>query len=323
MPDQDEIQGLDIEAAATQIGDDLFGVPEEEQPNGPVNDAIVTAPETPEAEAAEVVARPAPSSWAKETHELWTKLPAEAQAQIEHREKQMLEGLSQYKEHQDFGRAMRDVTAPYKALLNSQGVDEVKAVQYFLDANYKLSQGSPEQKLAHLQKIAAAYGLSIGPQEQQQQVDPALRTLEEKVNHLTSTLTERQQAQYRETVKQTTSTVNQFASEKDASGNLKRPYFDEVADDIVGFIQLGADLESAYDKAVYANPTTRAKEVARLQKEHEANLRNKSKVEAEAARKASSTNVRGRDTRRSPTEAMGTMEDTMKETLSAIKSRAH
>jgi hypothetical protein len=81
-------------------------------------------------------------------------------------------------------------------------------------------------------------------------------------------------------------------------------------------------LKDAYERAVYANPVTRQKEIARLQTEADTKLREKSKNEAEAARKAARTNVRSRDTRRTPTEPLGTMDETMKSTLSEIRSRA-
>jgi hypothetical protein len=44
------------------------------------------------------------------------------------------------------------------------------------------------------------------------------------------------------------------------------PYFDELANDITKLFEAGLakDLPEAYEKAVYANPTTRQKEIDRL-----------------------------------------------------------
>jgi vacuolar-type H+-ATPase catalytic subunit A/Vma1 len=108
--------------------------------------------------------------------------------------------------------------------------------------------------------------------------------------------------------------------------DASHPYFDEVADDIAVMIQGGHDLESAYEKAVWANPVTRQKELARLQTEQQASIREKAMKEAETARKAASLNVRTRDTSRTPTGPKGTMrnlDSVLEETMREMKSRTH
>jgi hypothetical protein len=47
------------------------------------------------------------------------------------------------------------------------------------------------------------------------------------------------------------------------------------------------------------------------------------RLDALKAKTAKGTNVRTRETTRAPTEPLGTMEDTMKETLAAINARTH
>ena len=134
---------------------------------------------------------------------------------------------------------------------------------------------------------------------------------------------EEQTRKYNDVKAKVESDVAAFADAKDEHNNPKHPYFNDVADDIIPFLNAGASLQDAYDKAVWANPVTRAKEQARLKTEAEKSLRERSKTEAHAAAKASSANVRNRDTRKAPTEPVGKMEDTMKETLADIKARAH
>jgi hypothetical protein len=118
--------------------------------------------------------------------------------------------------------------------------------------------------------------------------------------------------------------VTSFADAKDEKGNAKHPYFDECHEDIVAYINAGHTLEKAYEKAVYANPVTRAKELARLQTESAAALRAKAKKEAEDARNGRSTNVNSKDTRRAPTAPRtGKWEDGMEDILKDIKARTH
>jgi hypothetical protein len=105
--------------------------------------------------------------------------------------------------------------------------------------------------------------------------------------------------------------------------DASHPYFDEVNQDMVVLINGGHNLKDAYEKAVWANPITRQKELTRIQTESAAQLKEKAKVEANAARQAASTNIRGTDSRKAPTEPLGSMDDTMRDTLKRIKERAH
>ena len=274
-----------------------------------------TPPATDSTDAAPSAPRQPPKSWARDKHELWSRLPADAQDYYETREKQFLDGLDQYKSEASFGKSLRDVMAPYRPMLAAQGLDEPTAVQYLLNANYRLTNGTREQRLAAYQKLGQDLQLADAPAHAD--LPPEVRQLQERLAGIESSLTARQQAEFSEARNRATQEVTSFASDP---ANL---YFDEVADDIVAMIQAGHSLKDAYEKAVWANPVTRQKEIARLQTESEAKLREKAKQEAEAARHASSANIRGRESRRAPTEPKGTMEDTMRDTLEKIRNRAH
>ena len=328
--------GIDMEAAVDSISADLnLGAieteeienelpAETEETSGPIAAAEDKPAGESDTQTAAVAAdkqstvRPVPKSWAKEQHERWAKIDPQTQEYIELREKQMLDGIEQYKGDAGFGKTLREVMAPYKPMLAAQGVDEPKAVQYLLNAHYKLTTAPAHEKKAYFESLAKSYGIElVQSTEQPAQVDPIVKSLQDKVNQLESSLTAREQAVLHETRTKTAQEVEAFAADP------KHAYFDEVADDIVALIKTGLPLQDAYEKAVWANPITRAKEMARIQTENEAKLRDKSKQEAIIAKKASSTNVRSRDTKRAPTEPLGTMEDTMKATLSEIRSRTH
>lgn len=267
-------------------------------------------------EAAAPVTRPPPKSWTRDKHELWAKLPADAQEYYEVRERQFLDGLEQYKGEASYGKAMKDVLNPYKPILAAQGIDEAQAVQYLMNAHYKLTQGTTEQRMAAYHKLGADLRLT-GDAPPQSEVAPEIRQLQEKLSGIESSLTARQQAEVNQARERAAKEVSDFASDK------ANPYFDEVADDIVAMIQTGHSLKDAYDKAVWANPVTRQKEIARIQTEAAAKLKVAASKEAEAAKRASSANVRGRETRRAPTEPKGTMDETMRDTLEKIRNRAH
>jgi hypothetical protein len=254
---------FDIDAGVATIAEGL-GItaepePELETPVPEGADPVVEAtPADPNAAApveTAPVARAVPQSWSKDKHEVWAKLPPDAQEQILHREKQMLDGLEQYKGDAGLGRTMREITTPYKALLASQGVDEGKAVSVLLNAHYKLSTLPAESRAQYFAQLAQTYGIDLAglPAQQATQESPEVRAMRERVEKLEGSLTQREQAAYTQAKQKTSAEVNAFAA--------ANPYFDEVADDI---------------------------------------------------------DVRSRDTRRAPTEPLGKMDDTMKETLAEI-----
>lgn len=307
--DQDDAGKNDDTTNATATLDDTAGTATSTGTDKPASDPSKVAAATP---------RPAPKSWAKEKHELWSKLPLDAQEYYETREKQMLDGLEQYKEHSAFGKQMREVIAPYKAFITAQGADEPKAVQFLLNAHYRLSTANPQERAQYFTHLAKSYGIDLAglkPEDAAAVADPHVKALQDQVNNLATSLTAREQQTLNEARGKVQKDVEAFASDP------KHQYFDECSEDIVALIQAGHTLEAAYEKAVYANPVTRAKELARLQADSEKALREKSKTEAEAARKAAGTNVRSRDTRRAPTEPKGSMEDTMRATLKEIRGR--
>jgi hypothetical protein len=322
----DDAPDYDIDKASTELGKSL-GLGGDDKPSDDVDllgdEAVVTDDSAPTDAAAVTETTPTvrqpPQSWAKDKHEIWAKLQPEAQEYFETREKQMLDGLEQYKEHHAFGKQMREVMNPYKAFLTAQGVDEPKAAQYLLNAHYRLTNSQPAEKQSYFAQLAKSYGIDLAGYKPADEtpIDPNVKALQDKVSSLESSLTQREQATLNEAKIKVASEVETFAKDP------KHQYFDECSEDIVALIQAGNTLEAAYEKAVYANPVTRAKEIARLQADNEKALRAKSIAQTEAARKAAGTNVRSRDTRKAPTEPRGTMEDTMRATLKEIRERTH
>jgi hypothetical protein len=264
----------------------------------------------------------APKSWTKEMQAKFSTLPPDIQDYVELRENQMKQGLENDRSDANLGRVMRDTMTPYRAMLQAQGVNEAQAVQSLMNVHYKLTNLSPAEKTAYGVSILKGYGIEIPGMEAEEAapIDPTVRKLQEELNGIKQNLTRAQESTINQAKERVQRDVEAFAT--DAS----HPYFDEVADDIAVMIQGGHDLESAYEKAVWANPVTRQKELARLQTEQQASIREKAMKEAETARKAASLNVRTRDTSRTPTGPKGTMrnlDSVLEETMREMKSRTH
>lgn len=331
-PTEDTEVGFDLDAGVSEMASSmgLGGGREDDDEPEHVEETPAGEVETPAPDAtlngsapappATPTVREPPKSWIKDQHERWAKIDPETQAYIELREKQFLDGIEQYKGDAGYGKAIRDVMQPYQQVIQESGLDAPRAVQYLLNAHMQLTKGTPEQRLAAYRKLGA--NLGFDKQEpggaQANQLPPELQKLTERLGSIESALTERERAEYQQHHERVSREVEQFASDVE-----KHPYFDECADDIALFIKAGHELQDAYDRAVMANPVTRAKELARIQTETEAKLRGKAEQDVAAARRTAGGNVRGVENPKAPTEPKGSMEDTMRDTLRKINARSH
>lgn len=315
--------GFDLDSASDQLAADMF--PDAERREEPSDDTGIDnamqedATSTEEQASTEQVAEeiePAPASWPKEMHDHWAKTPKEVRDYWATREKQMYDGLEQYKENAAIGRPIRDVVAPYMPMLNARGMDVPTAVAGLLNAQYQL-ENNPKQAIVN---IAKAFGVDLaeiaGQPGETQKIDPQIKALQDQIAAINNTFRNASEQQLNETRQKTQSEVSEFAE--------KNQYFDEVADDMIPFLKAGKSLQEAYDKAVWANPVTRAKESAKLQQEQQAESQRKALEAAEAAKKAAAANIRSRDTRRAPTEpnraTMRNLDAVMRESMKELKT---
>lgn len=264
---------------------------------------------------------PMPQSWKKEWEPDWKATPKTARERFIEREKQMLAGLEGYKGDAGYGRQLRDAFKPYADLLKQQGVDEVKAVQYLLNAHQRLSnaQTPAEQRMQYLHDLAKSYGITLAgqPTTTTEDTHPALKAALDRLQRVEGVLTEQQQREQEQRIAATKSEVDAFASDP------AHPYFDECSDHIAKLITAGYSLKDAYEAAVWANPVTRQKELGRMEKEKAEAAKKKALEIARQARKGTAVNVKGRDTAHASTEPAGSVEDTLRETLADIKSRTN
>ncbi len=315
--------GLDIAAASESIGAQLF--PETPSQEAGPDEAPATTPPSVEAAASPPDApklREIPKTWPKEMHDYWGKTDPKVQEYWETREKQMLDGLDQYKADAQFAKSIRETLTPYQQTLKGLRVNEMEAIRSLFNADHQLRYSTAEQKRAHFEQLAKNYGVewpANGTPASTTPVDPAIESIQQQLTYMRSLQQAQQQAALQEARSKADQEVAAFAADDKA-----HPYFNEIVDDITILLQANQklSLQEAYEKAVWANPVTRAKEVAKVQTDTEAKLKENARLEALPKKKAAAVNVRSRDTQRSPTEPLGTMEDTLKATLAQIQARA-
>ena len=327
--DTTEETGFDMDAAVDRVSAQLgLGLPapdvqddEPEPAAAPV--ATTPAPVTPAAPAPITpTINEVPKSWPAEMRDSWAKTDPKVQDYWKTREKQMLDGLEQYKSDAQVAKQFQSVIQPFENILRQQGLDAPKAVQHLMNAHVRLTQGPQEARQAAYDELGRNLGMRQGqsqPQAQQEQapIDPAFQALQQQMQQIQQGLTERQRQDYEVAQQKTSQEVEAFASDP------SHPHFNEVADDIVLLLKTGLSLQESYDKAVWANPLTREMNLqARLLSETEKRNEN-ARLTALPKAKATRNNVRGIESRRTPTESLGTMEDTIKATLQDIKQRVH
>lgn len=257
-------------------------------------------PDSKEGEAVEP-----PLSWKAEEREMFKSLPSPLQQTLARRESERERAFStKMRELSEYGRkydGLEDVFTPEERnelLRNGVGVGEL--LGQFVGMQRWLMQ-NPKQAIRH---IAASHKLS--PQDLLDddivdQVDPRVQKLESQLGALVQYVQGNQMQQHQSHVGNVRSSIVAFASMTDEKGQPLRPYFEAVYQDMLPIVDrlsradpdapLEKILSEAYDRAIYANPETRATVLAA---EHAKRMKEEKK-KAERARFAGSS-VRGNPT---------------------------
>jgi len=311
-------EDFDIDAGVDAIASDMGWESEEadteiiDEPEEEIDELQEAETETAEeVDVPEVTAKSPPASWAKDKHDLWSTLSADVQEYIEMREKQAADGMNGFKEAREYSNAIQQTIAPFREMLQTHGVNEVEAIGNLFQWNQALQSGTLEQRQQAL--IALGNDLGLIPREGQPQVDPRTQELQQRLDRIERQEKQREQYTYRQNYQKVAAEVEAFAADP------AHEHFEDVADDVILLLKTGIDLKDAYDKAVWANPITRAKEQARLLESETKKLAGKNTLEAKNAIKAKSTNVKPVRSNKASESPLGSMEDTMLETLKALR----
>lgn len=293
---------------------------------------VVKQPTTTSSEATSVsqpdagqrdLTRP-PSTWKPQVRGEWEKLSPNVRAEIHRREADFQNGQAQLLPDARLGNAMRAVTEPYRAIIEQSYGSPDRAMQAFLQTAGTLQLGTPQQKLAEIVRISQQFGIDLNqlsgqgePQTQQQSFsDP-------RVDHLLQQM--RQQDEQRRNSEQRSleTMANAWMNEKDAQGQPKRQYLADVMPEMSVLIQQIKQanpllthvqvLEQAYDRAVWANPDTRAALQGQQQTELLERQRTANQARVQDAKRAASVNVPRRASTPSPVKP-GDMTETLTNT---------
>lgn len=253
----------------------------------------------------------APNTWKKEAAEKFASADPIIRAEIERREADFFKGIEQYKQAAQFAQTMERAIAPHMQTLKSLNITPDQAISELMNADKRLRYGSPQEKHAYFAQLAQSYGIDLGQVQAAPQIDPNINYLQQQVQQLQGYIQNQQMMGKRQEQAALDNEIAAFAADP------KHSHFDTVRDYMAILLQEGkaSDLASAYEQALWANPTTRAAVLAEQQAAAKAEMAKK----AQTAKTAASINVRSRPSM-PVSQPIGSMDDTIRATLRRMQS---
>lgn len=258
-------------------------------------------PETPAKVSSPSAVEP-PAHWAQKDKDTFNKAPPQLRSWLLDRHKAMeadytkkTQAVAELKREYE---PVNDMFKPYMVALSAQGLTPGAVIKQWADTKLALDK-NPLQTLL---QIGKQYGLT--PQHfaqamqqngQQPQMPEAFAPFAQKLTAIEQFLNQQQQQTHVQRFTQTRQTIEQFADEKDAKGNPIHPHFDDVVDDIIRLANVERaagrepNLQNLYETAVWANPTTREKQLAAQTQQAQQKAQTEAKAKAAKARNAGSS----------------------------------
>lgn len=217
---------------------------------------------TPPGQQPIVAQIPYPQNVPGMTQEIFTALPAETQQAVA----RTMENLNQQSAQYAGYAQIEQLLAPRRqgwainGMSDGQVLNQLFALSDFADR----SPGEFIQYLAN-QRGVDLEELIYG----QEPVDPTIAAYEQRLHQMEQRISGYDTQQQQQAHNGIVNEVLAFADEKGADGQPLRPYFSELGNDVLPFIQVAMQqtpnrprteiLTDAYDRACWANPSVRAK----------------------------------------------------------------
>lgn len=242
----------------------------------------------------------APGSWKPTAREQWSKLPPEIRAEVNRRELQIQQTLSQTDNVRKFANDFAQVVQPYAHLIRQQNSTPLAAVDNLMKTTARLMTGNMEDKATVVAEIIGNHGIDIrvldkilggigveegklkGRVQSQQERPPAWA---EPILGFMSTVQQRQAQVEQQAKEEAARAVESFAD---------KPFFEDLREDIADIMEVAArrgrtlTLDQGYDLAVKQRPDI-AGIISQRQKASGASDVSKAAATLARARRAAST----------------------------------
>jgi hypothetical protein len=212
----------------------------------------------------------------------WDTLDPDVRAAIVKREEDAHKMFTRHDSELNLGRKMKDVIQPYMPIIQAEGGNPETAVQSLLNTAYQLRTGTPQQKAAMIQQIAATYGVDLS------YIQPSQTDQPDVVGYLRQELDSiKKQADPNAILNQLRDEMESDRINQEVKAFAADPanaHFVAVREDMAALLQSGRakDMREAYDKAIWMNPELRSTLTAK----QEADAQAKRKSEIESKKKA-------------------------------------
>lgn len=131
-------------------------------PSAPAQTNVAEVPPPPASAAptpAQATPRKAPQSWKKDYWDAFGQLDPKVQDYIEQREREAASGVSQYRQQAESARELQEAIAPFAGELQAGGTTAGQWISSVAQTHLGLVRGTPQEKLAILQRLGASYGV--------------------------------------------------------------------------------------------------------------------------------------------------------------------
>lgn len=278
------------ETSADSIGDELnsaFGT--ETSAEAPVQAADATAQGVPVSGEAEATLE-APRHWTEGDRSLFGNAPREIQQRWLSRETEYTKGFdTKAQEVANFRREREQqdqIFAPFDRDLELRGLSRQQFMGSLIGAHKLLLENPAEG----LKWVAQQYGVDPAALLEQKQSDPQFDRLSQGFQKLNQRLDGFVSASQKAEHEANVGKVQAFAEAKDEKGQPLRPYFDDVAEDVLALMKSGVkDLDQAYTKAVRMNDQIWEKEQQRKAAATQVAAKAKQQAEIDKAKRAGTT----------------------------------
>lgn len=316
----DKITASEAEPAVTESIESTEDAPAHEA--APVDDSQNSADTGTESEGSPADVQPVspPDRWSAEDKAAFSLLPREAQELVLKREKDVEGHLTkksqEIAEQRKAYEGLDGILAPRRQAWAMSGVSQELA----LSRLFELSDFASTDPRGFIKWFASQQGIDFGESTASEDigdVDPLLARTNEKVENLSRTITQWQQAQEAQQTAYLQSQLDAFRADP------KHPHYDDVRHDMAALISGGRakGLEDAYEMACYANPAIRSKILEEQKKQEEVARLTQAKEAAAKAKKSAGTQITTRATVRNAANE-GTIEDILAKNFDRIMARA-
>lgn len=230
------------------------------------------------------------------------------------RSEEMHKGIEQFREKAQFADSVSRAIQPFAQNIQAAGVSPDVAIHALFSADAMLRSANPQQKAGMIYKLMQDY--QVNPQDllnvlqspQQSSFNPEVFAMQQQLQQMKSWVEQQSQAREQMEQQQLNSEIERFAADP---ANV---HFEAVREHMAALLQSGLakDLPDAYQQAVYANPTIRARVLAEQQAKAEADRKAEALKKAQAAKQAASVNLARKGTLPAA-RPVGSMEDTIRE----------